>query len=500
MRKGSKVAWTTDERANRSRSISAGMQTGAPAVSEEEKARRTEAISQGIIALGFTPLETTYLAKEDVQLQCRLGHLFRRSFQYLQKSQVCPWCLPEQEARRRQAEIEVRLDGTGIRLVDTIVPGMKNVRLLCGAGHTFSRKIHHVMHNPTVCDSCTREARKREVRETAGKNGIEVIAYDGAYMDHVTARCPKGHEILVLYQGIERGLWCVTCNGSFAEDDFARRIESIVGRPLVRNSRTVIAPAELDIYDPVTKTAIEYCGLYYHSTAIENNTPNQHADKLKACREVGIRLLTVFEDEWLEKPEIVLDRIRHAFGATTIKMDARKLTVREVDAATTRAFFDAQHIQGHATQHMYAVGLYDGDRLVQCMSLGKPSRAHVMDTSTLELKRLAALPGTSVRGGAARLFRRLTEWAKENGYKAVKSYCDLRYGTGGVYDALGFRLVATSKPSYWYVKSRHRYSAISKRKTPEERLTGLKEHELREQQGYFRIWDCGHQAWVIDLK
>lgn len=387
-----------------------------------------------------------------------------------------------------------------MQLVSRVTPKAKNVTLRCSSGHEFVRKIHHVMHERVVCDACTKATRQQRVHGTATKNGVQVVDYDGSYMGCVTAKCPKGHDVRVLYQGIERGLWCVTCHGSFAEDDFARQVESIIGRPLVRNSRTLIAPAELDIYDPVAKLAIEYCGLYYHSTAIENNSPGQHADKLKACQENGIRLLTVFEDEWLEKPEIVLDRIRHAFGVAAVKLDARKLTVREVDAATTRAFFEATHIQGAATQHVYAVGLYDGERLVQCMSLGRPSRAHVMTADTLELKRLAALPGISVRGGAARLFRRLTAWALENGYQSIKSYCDLRYGTGRVYEALGFTLTTTSKPSYWYVKGRHRYSAISKRKTPEERLTGLKEYELREQQGYFRIWDCGHQAWLLDLK
>jgi hypothetical protein len=40
---------------------------------------------------------------------------------------------------------------------------------------------------------------------------------------------------------------------------------------------------------------------------------------------------------------------------------------------------------------------------------------------------------------------------------------------------------------------------MSLRKTPEERLTGKSEVELRVEQGYNRIWDCGHRTYIIEI-
>lgn len=195
----------------------------------------------------------------------------------------------------------------------------------------------------------------------------------------------------------------------------------------------------------------------------------------------------------------MLDRIRHAVGIRERSVNARSTEVREVDVTTAFTFFDANHLQGRPTQHTYSVGLYEGDRLIQCLSVGRPSRAHVGKDATLELKRLASLPGLNVRGGASRLLRRAVSWALENRYGQLLSYCDLRYGTGRVYEKLGFTLVRTSRPSYWYVKGHRRFSALAMRKTPAERTTGKTEHELRADQGYARIWDCGHQVWRIEL-
>jgi hypothetical protein len=37
------------------------------------------------------------------------------------------------------------------------------------------------------------------------------------------------------------------------------------------------------------------------------------------------------------------------------------------------------------------------------------------------------------------------------------------------------------------------------KKTPEERLINKTEKELRQEQGFYRIWDCGKKRWVLFL-
>lgn len=148
MRKGSKATWTPEERAARGQAISAGMKALPPPV--EDQARKAASIHAGILSLGFTPLEDTHRSKEPIGVQCPMGHVFRRSFQYLSKSQVCPECLREQEVLRRQAALELRIHDTGMHITEPVVPKATMVQLRCANGHAFRRKIHHIMHEQVV--------------------------------------------------------------------------------------------------------------------------------------------------------------------------------------------------------------------------------------------------------------------------------------------------------------------------------------------------------------
>ena len=69
-----------------------------------------------------------------------------------------------------------------------------------------------------------------------------------------------------------------------------------------------------------------------------------------------------------------------------------------------------------------------------------------------------------------------------------------------VFVSRGFELVIETKYTPHYIKRQKRCRNQSLRKTPEERLTGKTEWELRQDQGYDRIWDCGHRTYDYVLK
>jgi hypothetical protein len=68
-----------------------------------------------------------------------------------------------------------------------------------------------------------------------------------------------------------------------------------------------------------------------------------------------------------------------------------------------------------------------------------------------------------------------------------------------VYEALGFILKTYTKYTPHYIKDNVRFRNQGLRKTPEERLTGKTEWELRKEEGYDRMWDCGHRTYVMKL-
>ena len=72
---------------------------------------------------------------------------------------------------------------------------------------------------------------------------------------------------------------------------------------IIKNSRGIIAPLELDIYLPEYKLAIEYNGLTFHSQDVDKETSkfnreidkNYHRQKTKMCLEKGIHLIHINE-------------------------------------------------------------------------------------------------------------------------------------------------------------------------------------------------------------
>lgn len=66
---------------------------------------------------------------------------------------------------------------------------------------------------------------------------------------------------------------------------------------------------ELDFYIPDFNLAIEFDGLYWHSTAHQLNN-NYHLQKTELCQQSNIQLIHIFEDEWKFKQDIVLSRLK----------------------------------------------------------------------------------------------------------------------------------------------------------------------------------------------
>jgi len=124
-----------------------------------------------------------------------------------------------------------------------------------------------------------------------------------------------------------------------------------------QRDRSIIAPKELDIYLPEHNLAIEYCGMYWHShkdQEDERKNKRRHAEKHRLCAEKGIRLITIFESEWLERPRTMRRLLRAATGNLRGRLMSRKCELRPVPNAEARAFYDIYHPQGgsgHGTHY-----------------------------------------------------------------------------------------------------------------------------------------------------
>ena len=320
-------------------------------------------------------------------------------------------------------------------------------------------------------------------------------------------KCPEGHLWETSFHAFkDNNCRCMTCytNNNYISNveqkvrDFLETVLSDVC--VIYNDRNVLAPKELDFYFPRHNLAIEICGLYWHGELSSGKPRAYHYDKMMSCFNKNIRLLTIFEDELIRTPDIVFSRIRQAVGMPEKRIYARKCKVRKIDFKTANKFFRENHIQG-ATNSIINIGLYYNDKLVCAGSLGKVGRKHTSNDNTIELKRFCTLNYYSVVGGVGKVLKRMKKYAVENNYTIIKSYCDMRYGNifKPVYQTLGFELDSYTKYTPHYFKQQTRYRNYSLRKTKEERLTNKTEWELRQNQGYDRIWDCGHRTYIYRI-
>lgn len=305
--------------------------------------------------------------------------------------------------------------------------------------------------------------------------------------------CPKKHHHKTAWKYWQRGCRCPSCTGStMSKGEKELLIEFASYNP--HKNRELIKPLELDLLFEKEKLAIEYCGLYWHSDQHSRMIPSYHYNKMKACEAKGVRLITLFEDEWIENKEICISRINNALGVVEKRIFARKCEVVELDKVRARDFFDQNHLQGSAGC-LFVLGLIYKDQLISAMSFGLPSRSHVYkEKKILELKRFASLPSFVVTGGASRLLKKGVMLAKDKCFEEIRSYCDMRWGTGKTYEKLGMRLIGQTHytPHYTDGIRRYRNQALA----PSE---GETEQEKVKRKKLYRIYDCGHQTWSLDL-
>jgi hypothetical protein len=270
---------------------------------------------------------------------------------------------------------------------------------------------------------------------------------------------------------------------------------------LEHGNRTILKPKEIDIYIPSLKLGIEYCGLYWHN---ENSpTPrdkNYHYNKMKACNEQGIRLITIFEDEWSTRRPQVENFLKSVLNIIEKRIYARKCMIKTIDKITTRDFLNNNHIQG-VCPIKAAFGLFFENELVGVVT----GNQHHRDSNQASLNRLAFKNGYQVIGGSGKLIKHLIKWAHDCGYQKLISWSDNRWSEGGVYTKCGFELDGDLEPDYSYLTPENqRESKQSNKKSLLLKKGALgsmsnTESELAQSLDYFKIWDCGKQRWLINL-
>jgi hypothetical protein len=138
------------------------------------------------------------------------------------------------------------------------------------------------------------------------------------------------------------------------------------------------------------------------------------------------------------------------------------------------------------------LGLYNGDELVQLMTVG-PARFRV---GYDELLRMASAQNITVVGGMSKLLRALQT------DKPMVSYANRRWSSGAAYRKLGFTQLTTDVPSYSYYK--HKYGMLSRYQCQKHKLKQLlvafdesvSETTNMLSNGFLKLYDAGSLTFI----
>lgn len=235
------------------------------------------------------------------------------------------------------------------------------------------------------------------------------------------------------------------------------------------NDRKTLNGKEIDVYFPNNKVGIEFNGLYWHSCTNGKKEKSYHLEKTKLCENNGIRLIHIFEDEWVNHKEICKSIICSALGLYKDVFYARNTEFREIIFEEYEPFMHKNNINGIGIKPTKMFGLFFNNELVQCAGFFD-------DGNKVELLGVVSKLNTKIIGGISKLIKK----SKMHNFIL---HVDRRMFNGYGYLKCGFKRIGYGDPSFFYVNGLNRFdNLIDKNLDRQEKIIKNK---------FDLIYDCG---------
>ena len=272
-------------------------------------------------------LSTTYTNNKKKELvQCPEGHQYEVRFNDFKNSRRCPKCANEIRSEKQKHTIEdvkKYYENEGYKYLSTTYTNNRTKELVqCPEGHQYEVSFGN-FQSDYRCPVCSikigSEKRKHtieDVRKYYENEGYKYLStkYTNSKTKELV-QCPEGHQYEVRFNNFQNGQRCPVCNNektsSKAEIELQEFVKTIT--KVICNDRTQIVNTntghylELDIYLPDLKKAIEYNGVFWHSSKEAKMKDKMKVDQ---CKNLGIDLLVINEADYIGNEEKVKNEIR----------------------------------------------------------------------------------------------------------------------------------------------------------------------------------------------
>lgn len=287
---------------------------------------------------------------------------------------------------------------------------------------------------------------------------------------------------------------CWSQGRSQMEHDMVSFIKSVYSGEVFQHHK--IGRFELDTYLPGAGIAFEFNGVHWHSEA-RGRSKGAHLRKLNVCRDNGIYLIQVWEDDWRDRRAVVERLISHKLNVSSApRIGARRTSIVSVTPATARKFLDENHIQGFiGGTHYDALVTASGEVVAVAVT------THLQHGVRLDRYATSLV----VQGGFSKILRVIKERANLNGCRTVFTFSDNEISDGNLYSKNGFTASRELDPDYRYVYKATRAHKFLFRKERFRRDASLKytpdmtEAELASLNGIPRVWDSGKIRWELEV-
>jgi len=366
-----------------------------------------------------------------------------------------------------------------------------------GCGKLKQNKFIEIINGHTLCKSCgikkisqNQNLSQEEIEKRLKHIGVifKPFVYEKRRTTNIEIKCVECGEFFetAINNMFDRrgSRMCRRCQQSTStgENELKNFIISC-GFDIVENKK--VSGIEIDILIPSKQIAFEYNGTYYHNDIAKHK--NYHYDKITVCQNNDIRLIYVWDYEWLNNREQIKSYIKAQLGLCEHKVFARDCTIQEIDLKTAKPLLE-YHQQKSVTASNY-IGLFHKSELVLVMLLNKISKNIFTQTPAAEweVKREVCKEGYSVIGGKSKVFK---YFIRKYNPKSVVAYVDRSKFTGKSYEIMGFELKHINPSRYdWVYKS----GLIFKKRQPKI----YKEmKQLYDDGKVFRIYDGGRYCYI----
>ena len=312
--------------------------------------------------------------------------------------------------------------------------------------------------------------------------------------------CDCGNNIEVF----NRDLTSEYVNHCGCETDITKRELGIVDElginiNAVERNSTIIGTDEMsiDIYIKPIQVGIEFNDGYWHEDKVY---PKEYReDKTRIAGSQGVRLIHIYEHEWINNREKIKGYLRKKLGGVGT-IDIAKCSIAEVGMNEARAFEDKYNLKGSRAASIN-IGIYHREKLVGMMAFG---RSRYDKEHQYEIIRLT-YGEFNITGGTEAMYNHFID---NFDVKNIVAYVDKSKFTGESYERIGMVKQEDTPPNYKYVKrttknGRQIVEVMTRETCQKHKLIekgygnlGSTEYEIMQALGYKRIYDAGNHKFT----